>query len=397
MKLCIYCKGTHKYEDCPQWHKSLALYKIKNKLNSSDFSGSAPAPFIGRFGYPEVNVGILAPPEISKEAWLYDAPKYWSEKNYNISEVIGLRGSLVNSNFKSNVKLLENSRLLEVVKEVGMASNPVDVEVLLKEKPAFNLKLDAYTAPRGPNAKLQKIEVTSNPKIHTKVQRFTDDNDILAKDVMLNLHSHGFDENFLTKLLSVGVLGLKQNKKLVPTRWSITATDDMLGKNLISNVREFEKGDYCSYFGSYLGNYYIVLMFPHNWSYELFETSLETKGTTTDYESFEGRKNYAQNCVGGYYTVRLAVAEKLKELKRQNSVLVLRFITNEYTLPLGVWVTREATRKTLSNKPIKFASKELMLTYAKNLINKKFGFDISDILNQSLVLKGLKQKSLNMY
>ena len=42
----------------------------------------------------------------------------------------------------------------------------------------------------------------------------------------------------ISGLLSVGVLGLKKNKRLVPTRWSITATDDMLGKHLWKQVQQ---------------------------------------------------------------------------------------------------------------------------------------------------------------
>ena len=88
----------------------------------------------------------------------------------------------------------------------------------------------------------------------------------------------------------------------------------------------------------------------------------------------------------------------MKQLKRQASALVLRFITGEYAVPLGVWVTREAARKTLSNRPIKFSDKKLMITYAKNLIQKKFGVDIDFILKDSMLLNELgKQKRISAY
>ena len=94
--------------------------------------------------------------------------------------------------------------------------------------------------------------------------------------------------------------------------------------------------------------------------------------------------------------MRLALAEHMKNAKRQNTVLALRFITDEYTLPLGVWVTRESTRIALHNQPIHFGSKELMLMYAKTLAKKKFGLDIEPILKQSKLLRE-KQKSITAY
>ena len=138
-------------------------------------------------------------------------------------------------------------------------------------------------------------------------------------------------------------------------------------------------------------------MFPEPWSYELFEMYMpraEWNITNeiqfmTDYESYSGRKEYAENCGGGYYSVRLAVLERLKEIKKQASVLALRFITGEYAVPLGVWVTREAARKALKNKPIEFASKELMVEYTKKLAKKKFGYDLGDLLKNSILLRNI--------
>ena len=85
--------------------------------------------------------------------------------------------------------------------------------------------------------------------------------------------------------------------------------------------------------------------------------------------------------------------EKLKEIKRQASVLALRFITDEYTMPLGVFVTREATRKAVHNKPIEFASKELMFKYARHFIRKKFNADVDHLLNHSVLLRNIKTQS----
>jgi len=406
---CIKCKGRDPSNCgrtfCPIVAKSEALFKVKDKMNKEDFFGSSPAPFVGRFGYPHINVGILSPPEQKEDAWLHDAPLHWSKSGFNIPQIVDLRSSLINSRFKAYVKE-RSDRLLGITQEVGMASKPVDIEVNLKKKPVFRLNTDAYMAPTGPNADLKKIEITSNPKIHTKVERIVSDTDLKANDGLFYLYNKGFDENFLSKLLSVGTLGFKDRRRLVPTRWSITATDDTLCRNMLPEIRQYPESDYLAFFGSYLGNYYLILFFSEFWAYELFESYLPMAGWnptdkleySTDAEGFYGRKDYAENCVGGYYTVRLALAEKMKKLKRQASVLVLRFITGEYAVPLGVWVTREAARKTLSNRPIRFSDKKLMLTYARNLIKKKFGVDIDFILKESVLLKDLgKQKRLSAF
>jgi len=392
---CIRCKGRgfcgRSY--CPHILRSNSAFKVKGKLSGSDFSSSAPAPFVGHVGYPYVNIGILTPPEKSENAWEYDAPKHWSKSGYAIDRIVDFRSSLINSRAKARV--IGSNRFLDIAKEVGMAKKPVDVDVSLEDRPRFHLSTSAQLAPMGPRGELKKAAITSNPSVDSRVEKVVDD-DLRATDALGMLYDKKFDENFLTRLFTVGNLGMAKDRKLVPTRWSITAVDDTLGKNLHAKVTGMpEVSDFLVYFGDYLGNYYIFLMLPDVWSYELFETYMpkaswntsDRVDFTTDYESYTGRTKYAENCAGGYYSVRLAVLEKLKELKRQASVLALRVITGDYSVPLGVWVTREAARKALSSRPLRFASAELAVRYANALCKKKFGFDAGVMTSKSKVLK----------
>src|SRR3989338_8697747 len=102
-KLCVYCKGMHSAESCPLYLKAQAFLR-SSAFQGTAFAGSAPAPFVGRFGYPNVNVGILAPPEISESAGIYDAPRDWAAAQFGVPEIVALRASLINSRFKLNVK-----------------------------------------------------------------------------------------------------------------------------------------------------------------------------------------------------------------------------------------------------------------------------------------------------
>lgn len=365
-----------------------AITRAKPLAEKAEFQGSGVAPFVGRFGYPKVNVGLLASPEIREDAFRFDAPTLWAKEKLPINDIVQLRSGLVQGKFESDVKWPD--KLVSIAQELAMAKRPVDLDVTLKSKPKVNISTDQWVAPMGPQARLQKAELAGNPRIHTKVQKYFDDTDIKAKEAVTELFGT-VDENQLSRMLSVGVFG--KQRKLVPTRWSITATDGMLGDHLLEGVKLLPEGEHKAYFGGHLGNYYLLLFFPEKYSYELFEmyTPSYTKSPvleySTDAEPFEGRKSYAEQCAGGFYTVRLALAEHMRSEKRQGSVLALRFITDEYVLPLGVWVTREATRNALSAKPITFASKELMLTYARQLARRKFGIDLNQILGKSWLLR----------
>ena len=380
--------------NCPICSKAYSFLKIKNRITKikENFSTDSISPFVGRYNYPNINVGILTPPEHEENSWLYDAPRHWSEQNFQIPRIIDFRSSLINS--RSNLNIKKRSKFLELNQEIAMASKPVDTEISLKDKPILRMDFNNHSAPSGPQAEIKKAYLTENPKISHKVEKVFSDTDLKANNALIYLYKNNFDENFLSRLLSVGTIGLKPNRKLVPTRWSIVGVDSNLGNYLVSKIKDYQQSNYLAFFGGYLGNFYLILLFPEIWNYELFETHISNiNHYMADYEPYYGRKSYAQNTAGGFYACRIAILERLEEMKKQASVLALRFITGDYTLPLGVWVTREAARKTMNSKPIEFSDKELMLTYAEKLIKKKFNLNLNNLLEKSILLKNIRQQS----
>ena len=393
--ICPKCKrwdpGKCKDSFCPVRAK-ISAHKQVLSSSKQDFFGKSPTVFVGRFGYPNVNVGFLSTEQYDNN----DEPLLWSKEGYSIDRIVGLRSSLINSNFKSQVKTF-NDRLVEMGREVGMASKPVDTEISLTKKPSFALSMGAEVMPHGPNVKLKSARITENPKIPIAVDKAVSDSGLKAGQALGELYRKSIDEHHLSRLLSTGNLGVRAQRKLVPTRWSITAVDDTLGKKSISEIMDLPSHDLSVFFGGFLGNYYIVILFPDIWGYELFEThtgnDLNVRSSyMTDYENHNGRKEYAFDTAGGYYAARLGVLEYLKQKRRQASALLLRFITDEYYLPLGVWVVREAVRKAMQSKPMVFDSRELALNYAKALAKKNFGMDAGILIQKSLLLNEAKSQ-----
>lgn len=373
-------------------------YKNFRSISKLD-SNSPPTVFIGsKLKYPLVNVGILSPLERDENAWIYDDSKYWANNDFQINDVLKLRDGLLNSRFQSTVHDSGiNKKFVQMAQEIAIASKPVDLEIELKHKLSFGRNKDRVLTPHGMSAGLKEAKITGNVKINQNVDRVIND-EIKATEGMETLYKKGFNEYTLNKILSVGVLGLKKNKKLVPTRWSITATDDTLGKLLLKKIREYpiiENPEL--FFGEFLGNQYLIMLFPDVWTYELFELYLpksswnpsEEIKASTDYEDFYGRKEYASSTAGGYYASRLPIIEYLNSIKRQASVLVIRIETPSYWAALGVWVVRESVRKALANK-MKFSDENELKESTEKIGRIKYNFDISEILKKSKLLNQIK-------
>lgn len=410
MASCLQCRGKLlcKRDFCPVYTKAQSMFKINQELKEIFDSNSPPTVFIGsKLNYPEVNVGILSPTERIDNANIYDSPEYWYKNNFSIKQVVELRSSLINSRFKAKVEdVRKSTKFLDIAQEIAMVQKPVDIEINLKKVPNVTPNFEKITMPFGVNAALKYVKITENVKINNKIEKIFNDSDLKAVDAINYLYKNEFSENTLSQLLSIGIFGLKKNRKLVSTRWSITATDDTIGKELLKEVKYNERIDrYYLYYGNYFGNYYLIMLFPEVFSYELFEGYLPGAiwnfsgklEISTDYETFFGRTNYASNTVGGYYAARLPILEHLDKIKKQASCLVIRFETPEYSAPLGVWVVRQAARKTLTEQPFIFNDKKSMLNRAIELIKIKFNYDLENILVNSKLLKNLEQRKLNCF
>src|SRR3989344_1541223 len=384
------------------WLKDIKIKAID--IVNKEYSGnSPPTVFVGSklMDEKKTNVGVLSPLETKEEAWKYDAPHYWYKENYSIKKIAELRANLINARKEASIFDVRNSnKFLELAQEIAMARKVTGIEVELKKKLNANLKFDKIHMPFGPGGEIQKIEAVENIKLEPKVEKVFYDTDLKANSAIKILNSSGFNENEISQFLSIGVMGLKYNRKLVPTKWSITATDDNIGKDLIKEIKQNNIiQDYRLIFGNYLGNYYLILLFPQIFSYELFESSMPDQllspdqdlWTTSDYENYDGRKSYADNTVGGYYAARLSLLEYMKDNKMQAGALLLRFVTSEYSVPLGVFVVRQAVRKTISNSEMTFESRDLMLNVGRSIIYRKFGYNIDNLLKKSLLLNEINK------
>ena len=382
MPSCKIC-GSH---NCKE--HSFLLAKTKP---ITEFSGSSPPEiFVGRWNYPNVYTGILSPQEHGNSQIL-SSPEIWHKQQLPISEVIRLRNRLIYSRTPSNIKKL-NTKFLSVLKEIAMTHKSIVTEFKLK-KPIRPHKERENRVPLISNAaSLKKARLQENPKIKPKVDYLVNDTDAKSITSMLELEKSGISNYNIIKLLSAGLLGLKKNRRLVPTRWSITAVDDTLSKQKLKRIKLLQEISEISVFhAEYVGNHYEFLLLPDNWEFEVIEISLNIPGVWHDHESFFQRKKYADSVTGAYYANRLALTEYLEKIKRQASCIVIREIRPAYTTPLGVGILRQISRDAFSKPPNKFPT----IKEAFEDIQSRLKQPIQNYTSKSIILKNYgKQKKI---
>ncbi len=403
--LCIYCRGARNLcgkSRCPIILKLRSYFKVKKLISGCEITGSSPpAIFIGRFGYPMVYAGPLIPPEIG-DTRIYDYPEMWI--GHEIDEIIDFRFKLVRGMFLVNVKKFENyGKLMSLTQEIALAETSVDTEAQFKREPGKTVYIDGYVQPMGPSAPIVRMEI-SNPKVDRRIEKLYYDYDLKAYEAIFELYRLGVPVSKIQRAFSAGLFGEKRLRRLVPTRWSITAIDSMVSRRIRDEVvkRSPIINEYRVYEFHDIGTKFVVLMIPEAWSYELIEAwypgsawnmSSRSIAIGGDWEDYGGRTKYAE--IGGcYYAARLAVTEHLSKIGRQASVIVMRESYPEHILPLGVWVVREGVRNALKREPVKFSSFKEALEYlgTRLKIDLRHWIEISKILQRAI-----KQKKLKSY
>ena len=352
--MCLQCRGAKLLcgkPRCPIIVKAQSMAKLGPLISATDISGSSPpGVFVGRLGYPKVSIGPMVPPEFGDTAIL-DTPEEWLGRP--IEQIVDYRYSLVRGNVRASVtEAQDQGRLLSTLQELAMASSPVDAELRLAKPPRRVLTLSEDTQPYGPSAPLDGFKLGS-VSTDRRIEAAHYDRDLKATDALEGLYSNGVLVTRIQKAFSLGMFGEGGRRRLVPTRWSITAVDSSISLSLLKKVKHYPTVDeYRVYQFSVYDNQYVAILLPEPWRFEWMEAWFpnttwnqyqSSPYVIGDFEEHLGRKTYAR--VGGcYYSTRLAVAESLVAERRQAAAIVLRETYPGYLMPLGVWNIRESIR-----------------------------------------------------
>ena len=393
--LCLRCKGKGLCgrRECV-FLKALRYYaSFMPDLGTEVEGNSPPAVFVGRLGYPFVRVGPLVPP-LKADTSFMDSPEEWL--GLPMAELVRMRTALVRGSFTVDVRRpWRAGKLMERTLELALASRPVGSEAVFTRKPRKVVILDEGVQPFGPSAPLRALDVEVGRWDH-RLEKAYADTDLRAADAVLWLYERGVPVSRIQRAFSVGAFGLEKLRRLVPTRWSITAVDSIISRSLADKVRELPAlNEFLIYHASYLDNHYVVILAPESWSYELLEAwapgsvwnPLEDVLVIGDWESWRGRTTYARPG-GSYYAARLAVCEALVRMGRQARAIVIREIHPGYTFPVGVWQVRETVRAALRSEPLRAETAEEALELAARWLS----IPLRAWLRASVLLRGLLEQ-----
>ena len=309
-----------------------------------EYMGATPSVFVGSYGYPSVALHPLMTEDP-------DHPPDWMAAKQSIADIVSIRAETIRG------KHAGNERYTHAMQEIALSVKPLDVETRFSKPVSWDVSFGTVITPVGRSGEIARCEVIDNAVVPRIVDKVTSDVDLSATGACQELVQGKTDVYQISQLLSSGLLGREKKRHLVPTRWSITATDDIVAKQLKKTISRYSSINSCQVcFAQEYGNAIAMIFMPGAWEYEMVEAWEEGSlwGGEVEYilSDREGRKKQGYSPIaGGYYAARLAVLEYLAAIRRCAQVIVVRYTSREYWAPLGVWVVREVSRKATEQKP----------------------------------------------
>jgi hypothetical protein len=241
-----------------------------------------------------------------------------------------------------------DNRFVEKLQEISLSNASIESEVSFLSQPEGMSFSEEHT-PFGPSAPIERFEITSG-KWDRNLEKVYYDTDLKSAEAVVDLHKQGVPFSSIQKAFSVGTMGRDRGRHLVPTRWSITACDTMIGDQLLNEVKKYPVLDtWRVHEFSSLHNNYAVILLPTGWQYEWSEAFLHVLGNEelvfSDHEGTRKKTEYSP--LGGcYYSCKMAVLEALAQERKQAGAIILREALQGY-VPLGVFNVRENVRSAM--------------------------------------------------
>lgn len=340
--ICAKCQGRKMLcglPKCPIEERIRAVKSSLLKIRGREvFGATPPSAVVGEAGWPRVRVYIGEPPEVTgEEARSYDDPRLlWGRE---LEDIIRLRSYMV-----FGYAAQTSPWKLGELPLLAVSERPVDVEMRLAKTPVESLKFDLREKPMGPRAPLEALRIDGNPAVPRALDKLMSD-DLGAGAAAVELYRRGVDLYTIQRAFALGLLGARHRRRLVPTRWSITAVDVAVGDALAQRVRHMPEVSQPLYgYAEYLDNRYLVAVVPGPLRFYYLERWTYA-GRVAEIEVAEDPRGVRSTMDGGYEAARLAMLEKLASMGRRGTVAVVRWIGERYYVSVGNWQIRETIRR----------------------------------------------------
>lgn len=209
-----------------EFYKELKKYQQELKP-TKEIEGFGASAIVGEKNYPNLKVHNVSN---SNEDNSFFKTSDIVKRDY--SDIIKLKARNILGSTNDTYIKKTNDRINKELQDIYKSKNAIEFNSEFENELRFDKvlvnKVSGIVGSRNPLLSLKANENTSTSK---KIEKYTA-NDIKSREAIISLYEKGVNEHQIINLLALGSFGMQMNKKMVPTRWAITAYDQTIEKHL---------------------------------------------------------------------------------------------------------------------------------------------------------------------
>ncbi|TFG31533.1 hypothetical protein EU528_05905 [Candidatus Thorarchaeota archaeon] len=328
---------------------------------------SPPGVIVEAAKYPILMAGVLASTEPSEWLSIYDHPESWG--GLDRDAILTMRKRLYRFTVPIDARAMEPKNTIEVLQTIALSVSPVAIEVETSSLPPKKLSTLGGQLPASVCVNAKSIEIVSEPEISRVAQRITEQ-DIPSSEAAWKLLDYEYTLDQVARLMSVGLLGRIDSRRLVPSRGAYKAViDAYVSRSLIELIEKPFTDSYRLGMSELFGDNFTILAQPGEPRVDYLRIERTSNGLEHG-ASIQGVKNVTTDSKTSVFSDHARFSAFSNMVKREESahLTVFHFSRNNTNNILGPWLARAGVAMALESNQVELDTRENALMVLKSFL-----------------------------
>ncbi len=335
--------------------------------NRSFTAFSPPGIIIEAAKYPVLMAGVLASTEPSEWLSIHDHPESWS--GLNREAILRMRKQLYRFTVPIDARAMEPRSIVDTLQTIALSVSPVAIEIETSRLPSRKLSALGGQLPASPCVNVKSIDIISEPEISRVSKRITEQN-IPAAEAAWKLLDYEYTLDQVARLMSVGLLGMIDSRRLVPTRGAYKAViDGYVSRSLIELTEKPLASSFRLGMSEIFGENFTVLAQPGEPQVDYLRIERTADGLDHG-TSIQGVKNLTTDSKTSVFSdhARFSAYSDLVKRKESAHLTIFHFSRNSNNSILGPWLVRAGVKAALESNQVELDTRENALMVLKSFL-----------------------------
>jgi len=328
---------------------------------------SPPGLIVEAARYPVLMASVLASTEPSEFLSIYDHPESWI--GLDRDAILKMRKRLYRFTVPIDARAMEPRNIVEILQTIALSVSPVAIEVETSSLPSKKLTTLGGQLPASPSINTKSIDIVSEPEISRVAKRITEQ-DIPSSEAAWKLLDYEYTLDQVARLMSVGLLGRMDSRRLVPSRGAYKAIiDAYVSRSLIELTEKPLATSYRLGMSELFGDNFTILAQPGEPKVDYLRIERTSDGLDRG-ASIQGVKNLATDSKTSVFAdhARFSAFSDLVKRKESAHLTIFHFSRNSSNNILGPWLIRAGVKAALETNQVELDTKANALMVLKSLL-----------------------------